>query len=409
MMLRLQASASHLAPFTHVHNEPNAKARANAFVRLHSNCSQLRLSVPESYQVALCKASAELGSTESAFEASPVAVLPVEADAGDFPDAARPHHLIIMVNGIVGSANDWRFAADQIKSRFGDEVLVLCSRRNAATLTFDGVDVMGHRLAEEIKEAVNKSPGLKRISFIAHSLGGLIARYAIGQLYSPCDTSHLSTIERYDRAYNGTILGLQPMNFITVATPHLGSRGNWQLPFLAGLSFLEKVAMSSAHWIVGRTGKHLFLTDGDESQAPLLQQMVKDCAEGQFLSALGSFERRVAYANVSFDRMVGWRTATLRRMNEDYEIKQEAVNIKYPHIVNVEHLPPETKPAEGPDPDAAAEMISGLRQLSWQRVDVSFSKTLQKLDAHSTIQVKSYWIHSDGADVIEHIIDNLRF
>ncbi|KAI5076014.1 hypothetical protein GOP47_0008079, partial [Adiantum capillus-veneris] len=73
------------------------------------------------------------------------------------------------------SASDWKFAADQFKSQFGDEVLVHCSSRNAATLTFDGVDVMGHRLAEEVKEVVEGSPGLTRISFIAHSLGGLIA------------------------------------------------------------------------------------------------------------------------------------------------------------------------------------------------------------------------------------------
>ncbi|KAH7430722.1 hypothetical protein KP509_08G011600 [Ceratopteris richardii] len=160
-----------------------------------------------------------------------------------------------------------------------------------------------------------------------------------------------------------------------------------QLPFVAGLPFLEKLAMSCAHWLVGKTGKHLFLTDGDESQAPLLQQMVKDCAEGQFLSALGSFERRVAYANVSFDHMVGWRTATFRRMNENYEIEQNAVDIKYPHIVNVEHLPPETEPAEGPDFDPVAEeMISGLRQLSWQRVSVRFSNIFQNINVHSRIQ-----------------------
>ncbi|KAH6555583.1 hypothetical protein KP509_1Z242900 [Ceratopteris richardii] len=144
----------------------------------------------------------------------------------------RPHHLIVMVNGINGSVKDWRFAAGQIKSRFGDQVLVLCSCRNAATSTYDGVDVMGHRLAEEIKEVVNRSPGLKRISFIAHSLGGLIARYAIGQLYSPCETDHFSAIERSDRAYDGKIIHLQPTNFITLATPHLGSRGNWQVIFL---------------------------------------------------------------------------------------------------------------------------------------------------------------------------------
>ncbi|MCO5583149.1 hypothetical protein L7F22_037057 [Adiantum nelumboides] len=328
--------------------------------------------------------TAELGSKSSADKApSPEALAVSDADLQR--NLTPPHHLIIMTNGIVGSASDWKFAADQFKSRFGDEVLVHCSSRNAATLTFDGVDVMGHRLAEEVKEVVESLPGLARISFVTHSLGGLIARYAIGQLYNPPVSSDGSTTE----SFNGTILGLQPVNFITVATPHLGSRGNGQLPLLGGLNFLEKLAMSSAHWVVGRTGKHLFLTDGDESQAPLLQRMIEDCAEGKFFSALGSFQRRVAYANVNFDNMVGSRTATFRRESEikDQEIKEEAVDKKYPHIVSIEYLPPETSPVEKPDPDSAAEeMISGLRKVSWQRVDVSFSRSAQKLAAHSTIQ-----------------------
>lgn len=333
-------------------------------------------------------------------------------------DAYPPQHLIVMVNGIGGSASDWKFAADQFRSRFGSEVLVHCSSRNAATLTFDGVDVMGHRLAEEVKEVVDNSPGLRRVSFIAHSLGGLIARYAIGQLYNPYDNRCQSTTEHYDEnlaleSFNGKILGLHPMNFVTIATPHLGSRGNGQLPILGGLQFLEKVVISRAHWVVGRTGKHLFLTDGDESHAPLLQRMIRDCEEGQFFSALGSFERRVVYANVNFDNMVGCRTATIRRECEVSEIKdKKAVDMEYPHIVGTEDVPPETNNANSgrnPDSDAVAEeMISGLRQLSWQRVDVSFSSSAQKLDAHSTIQVKSYWMHSDGADVINHITDNFR-
>lgn len=41
----------------------------------------------------------------------------------------------------------------------------------------------GLRLAEEVKRVVEENPGLARISFVGHSLGGLIARYAIAVLY----------------------------------------------------------------------------------------------------------------------------------------------------------------------------------------------------------------------------------
>lgn len=118
------------------------------------------------------------------------------------------------------------------------------------------------------------------------------------------------------------------MNFITFASPHLGSRGHkqvgyllaysklyywaspstyqltfsssysvfcilcvhiyiavnsaFQLPFLCGLPFLEQRASETAHFIVGRTGKHLFLTDKDDGKLPLLLRMVDDCDDIKF-------------------------------------------------------------------------------------------------------------------------------
>lgn len=68
---------------------------------------------------------------------------------------------------------------------------------------------------------------------MAHSLGGLIARYAIGRLYEPITTmeSSVGTEDHEDRGtgIKGRIAGLEPMNFITFASPHLGSRGHRQV------------------------------------------------------------------------------------------------------------------------------------------------------------------------------------
>jgi hypothetical protein len=55
-----------------------------------------------------------------------------------------------------------------------------------------------------------------------------------------------------------------------------------QLPFLCGLPFLERRASETAHLIVGRTGKHLFLTDNDDGRRPLLLRMVDDSGDLQF-------------------------------------------------------------------------------------------------------------------------------
>lgn len=87
-------------------------------------------------------------------------------------------------------------------------------------------------------QVVKKTKSLKRISFLGHSLGGLFARYAIAVLYSP-DTYNsdqprdpancmMENSQRTDFS-RGMIAGLEPVNFITLATPHLGVRGKKQV------------------------------------------------------------------------------------------------------------------------------------------------------------------------------------
>jgi hypothetical protein len=174
---------------------------------------------------------------------------------------------------------------------------------NTAARTFDGIDVMGRRLAEEVsidelilKESqvmnliknectiicidgyflpfsfiinnviqyrhqillfsstcllnlllllrvvkvtavVESRPELRKISFVAHSLGGLIARYAIALLYEretqkdPHEECEKHVIDYHSNQHSsgGKIAGLEPINFITFATPHLGTRSHKQV------------------------------------------------------------------------------------------------------------------------------------------------------------------------------------
>lgn len=51
--------------------------------------------------------------------------------------------------------------------------------------TYRGIDACGQRLVEEIQECVSKHPNLDRLSIFGHSMGGLIARYALGDPHSP--------------------------------------------------------------------------------------------------------------------------------------------------------------------------------------------------------------------------------
>ncbi|KAH9297218.1 hypothetical protein KI387_028900, partial [Taxus chinensis] len=280
------------------------------------------------------------------------------------------------------------------------------SECNSSTLTFDGVDRMGVRLAEEVKTVIENKPGVRKISFVAHSLGGLVARYAIGILYEPpfgsehgeqnsCDSDVVDSDLNHNvkEESKGKIAGLEPINFITFATPHLGSRGHKQLPFLCGIRVLENAASYSAHWFVGRTGKHLFLSDNDNGKLPLLRRMVTDYGDLRFMSALRAFKRCVAYANVRYDHMVGWQTSSIRRQRELPELRKVPINKEYPHIINVENgvsdynITRASAPKAGHITDAIEEeMIASLTQVPWERVDVCFHRSRQGFLAHNTIQ-----------------------
>ncbi|KAF5746754.1 putative lipase ROG1 [Tripterygium wilfordii] len=291
-------------------------------------------------------------------------------------------------------------------------------------LTFDGVDVMGERLAEEVISVMKRHPTVQKISFVGHSLGGLVARYAIAKLYGQNLSREISqgngasrtdgsSETCHEEKFRGKIAGLEPMNFITFATPHLGSRGHRQVPLFCGFHSLEKVAAQTS-WLFGRSGKHLFLTDHDNGRLPLLLRMVSDQEDLKFISALQSFRRRVAYANTRFDYLVGWSSASIRRRSELPESKHLSRDDRYPHIVHVEtseaatsekEVSYETEGNGCKNLDMEEGMIRGLTKMSWERVGVNFSGIKQRIFAHGTIQVRSYLINSDGADVIQHMID----
>ncbi|KAK1413005.1 hypothetical protein QVD17_34687 [Tagetes erecta] len=318
-----------------------------------------------------------------------------------------PTHLIVMVNGLIGSAHNWRFAAKQFLKKYPEDIVVHCSKRNSSLLTFNGVDVMGNRLANEVVSVIKRHPNLQQISFIGHSLGGLIARYAIAKLYTRDSTN---SSER--------IAGLVPINFITIATPHLGSGGHKHIPMFGGSNTVEKVAHQIS-WVLGRTGRHLFLADKAHGQPPLLLQMVKDSEDLKFFSALQSFRRHVLYSNAHFDYIVGWSTSSIRRRIELPQRKNLVRSDKYPHILKGEQDTTNTIKQENSIQlqvnsfktarDFMEEaMIRALTKINWERIDVSFKGSKQRYFAHNTIQVNTPWSNSDGADVIQHLVDNFH-
>ncbi|XP_024386133.1 putative lipase C4A8.10 [Physcomitrium patens] len=352
-------------------------------------------------------------------------------------------HLLILVHGILASPSNWKYAEDELKSRLGNRFLIHASAVNSFLNTLDGIDNAGRRLASEIEQIVEKVPSLKRISFVAHSLGGLFARYAVAMLYTPKDdfTEDMNILDELEsrgeehpvfrRRREPKIAGLEAVNFIALASPHLGVRGNKQLPILLGVPVLEKLAAPIAPFVMGRTGKQLFLTDGKSSDSPLLLRMASDCPDGQFISALRAFKSRVVYANVRYDYVVGWRTSSIRRESELPRPPRVSMD-GYKHVVNVEYCPAvasdapafQQESAQGkaaaqvsPDSKKAAayhnrleeEMVRGLQRVSWRKVDVNFhSAVWPYLVAHDALNVKIKWMHYEGAEVIAHVADTLK-
>lgn len=118
-------------------------------------------------------------------------------------------HLVIESKGLFCGPKNWEVMNKRLTSKLDQQhYLVHASEGNQLFLTFEGIDACGERLAAEIKEIAHANPSLRYISMLGHSMGGLMLRYAAGQLYDP-----------------GTGLmaaRLEPMHFITMASPHLG-------------------------------------------------------------------------------------------------------------------------------------------------------------------------------------------
>jgi hypothetical protein len=87
----------------------------------------------------------------------------------------------------MASPSDWKNVKAELKRCPGNRFFIYASAANSYIQTLHGIDVVGRRLAEEVQQVIQKTPILKRISFLAHSLGGLFARYAIVVLFSVHD------------------------------------------------------------------------------------------------------------------------------------------------------------------------------------------------------------------------------
>jgi alpha/beta superfamily hydrolase len=92
-----------------------------------------------------------------------------------------------------------------LRERFPEDKLeVLVPKSNAGSFTYDGIELGGERVASEVEARLEelKKDGheIKKFSITGYSLGGLVARYAVGLLHHSgvfdkikpvvCDSQH---------------------------------------------------------------------------------------------------------------------------------------------------------------------------------------------------------------------------
>eukprot|EP00198_Chlamydomonas_reinhardtii_P001437 XP_001690773.1 predicted protein [Chlamydomonas reinhardtii] len=321
-------------------------------------------------------------------------------DATVAESSGSPDHLLVLVHGLADTKSAWDRCVVELRNMpDAGRYVFLQSAVNARWRTHHGVDVCGQRLAEEICALLATAPGLTHVSMIGHSMGGMIARYAAGLLYRPAD---------------GTIAGLTPRHFVTLASPHLGltvDAGPAQVPFVAWAGHLpvlggalQRGLQAIGHGVAARlfsgTGRHFLALDGGPGELPLLIRMTLDEPDKwvgtgygssglwgcYFFSALRAFRTRACYGNVGRDHWVSWQNATLRDTPQLPDLDPQLVRRGRGVVVSF--------------------ALGRLQQMPWRRVDVSFAGARMGT-AHNNIQA-TRWTNTVGAGVLRHLRQHLE-
>lgn len=104
-----------------------------------------------------------------------------------FSKASICDRLLTDVYSLWGNPSHLQYLKTTLQDAYSD-LHILVSESNANSFTYDGIELGGERTANEIERKIEELQDsgheIKKISVIGYSLGGLVARYAIGLLYS---------------------------------------------------------------------------------------------------------------------------------------------------------------------------------------------------------------------------------
>jgi hypothetical protein len=248
--------------------------------------------------------------------------------------ASSPEHLCVLIHGLWGNPVHLNHLKETLQAQHPEDRLhILVAKSNADSFTYDGIEVGGERITNEIEQTIKEleqsGTKIKRISIVGYSLGGLVSRYTIGLLYQ-----------------NGVFNDIEPMNFTTFATPHLGIR----TPKLGYRAYMWNVMGSRT---LSTSGQQMFLVDKfRDSGRPLLQVMADP--KSVFVKGLQSFRHKSLYANTLNDRSVPYYTAGISRTDPFVDLDK----------IDVHYLPGQEDPVILDPKNPASPRKSKLQDLS---------------------------------------------
>ena len=206
---------------------------------------------------------------------------------------------------------------------------VLVPTSNTGHFTYDGIETCAERATDEIQKYIASPAGasLQKISVIGYSLGGLVARYCVGLLFAA-----------------GIFDRIQPLNFTTFATPHVGVRTPLG-PFPG--SFPQTIFNALGPRTLSVSGRQMWMIDSfRNTKRPLLVIMADQASI--FIQGLKAFKNRSLYANCINDRSVSFYTAMIWKVDPFRDL--DSVDVNYlkgwkPLIVDPENpVTPKRKP-----------------------------------------------------------------
>ncbi|KAL1842663.1 hypothetical protein VTJ49DRAFT_4574 [Mycothermus thermophilus] len=205
--------------------------------------------------------------------------------------SVEAEHLCVLVHGLWGNPNHMLNIAKAVRAQYPrDQLYLLVAKRNSGSFTYDGIELGGERVCLEIEEELDlirsRGGNITKLSIVGYSLGGLVARYAIGLLYA-----------------RGVLDKLECMSFTAFASPFLGVRT--PLRGLANRLFNVLGARTLC-----MSGRQLFGIDQFRDTGKPLLAVLAD-PNSIFMCGLARFKRRTLYSNIVNDRSATYYTTSI--------------------------------------------------------------------------------------------------